>query len=59
MADEGILERIITADKTDIYGNRERIHAILGLTILYIKDEFAEPTLVGEAEQDGVERETD
>jgi len=45
LRDEDILEKVITADKTDIYENRKRIGAVLGLTILFIKDEFADPAI--------------
>lgn len=59
MADKNLLERVITADKGDIYEHREQIDAILGLRILFIKDEFAEPTLAVQSERDSVERKTD
>ncbi|WP_267642155.1 hypothetical protein [Haloarchaeobius amylolyticus] len=37
----GIVERVVTGDKGDIYLNLNEIDAITGLTILYLKDEFA------------------
>jgi hypothetical protein len=58
LRDEGILEKVITADRTDIYESRKRIDAVLGLTILFIKDEFADPALP-QSELDSVEREID
>lgn len=39
------LSRVVTTDNNHIYSNRERIDAILGLTIVFIKDEFSEATL--------------
>lgn len=39
-----ILNRVVTGDKGDIYLNREQIDAITGLSVLYLKDEFANKT---------------
>lgn len=36
------LSRVVTTDNNHMYSNRERIDAILGLTIVFIKDEFSE-----------------
>lgn len=38
---QGTLERVVTGDKGDIYLNSEDIDAITGLSVLYLKDEFA------------------
>ena len=38
---KGIVKRVVTGDKGDIYLNSEKIDAITGLSVLYLKDEFA------------------
>lgn len=58
LQDEGILEKVITADRTDIYESRKRIDTVLGLTILFIKDEFADHSFV-QNKSDSMERETE
>lgn len=40
-----LVEKVITSDKSHLYGNRERIKAVLGLPVMYIKDEFADHEL--------------
>ena len=42
---KNILERIVTADKSHMYGNRDRLKAVLGIHVVFIKDEFANPSL--------------
>lgn len=37
----GVVSKVVTGDKGDMYLNAEEINAITGLTILYLKDEFA------------------
>ena len=37
----GIVSKVVTGDKGDMYLNSEEIDAITGVTILYLKDEFA------------------
>lgn len=43
--DRNLVEKLVTSDKSHMYENRERIQAILGVTIVYIKDEFAKHDL--------------
>lgn len=38
---QGDVERVVTGDKGDIYLKSEEIDAITGLSVLYLKDEFA------------------
>lgn len=38
---KGVVSKVVTGDKGDMYLNAEEIYAITGLTILYLKDEFA------------------
>lgn len=45
LQEKNILDKLITSDKSHIYGNRKRIEAVLGIRVLYIKDEFADHTL--------------
>ncbi|MFC7226790.1 hypothetical protein N0B31_05190 [Salinirubellus salinus] len=40
-----LIEKLVTADKSHMYENRGRIDTVLGLPVVYIKDEFAEPDL--------------
>ncbi|WP_283402852.1 hypothetical protein [Halorubrum sp. DM2] len=40
-----IIGKIVTSDKSHMYGNRDRIKAVLGLPVVYVKDEFADPDL--------------
>lgn len=40
-----LIGKIVTSDKSHMYGNRDRIRAVLGLPVVYIKDEFADPDL--------------
>lgn len=49
LEDRNRLERIVSTDKSDIYSNRDKIQTILGIRIVYIKDEFAEPALPSES----------
>lgn len=42
MKQEGILRKIITSDKSHLYNERERIDAVLGISVVFIKDEFAD-----------------
>jgi predicted nucleic acid-binding protein len=44
-SERNLVEKVITSDKSHLYGNRERIRAVLGLSVLYIKDEFADHEL--------------
>jgi len=43
--DLNIIHKVVTSDKSHMYGNRERIRAVLGLSIVYIKDKFADHEL--------------
>lgn len=52
LEDRDILDKVVTSDKSHIYGNRDRIEAVLGVRVLYIKDEFADHSLPTEAEID-------
>lgn len=45
LENKNILQKVITADKSDLYGQRERIHTVLGIKVLFIKDELAENAL--------------
>lgn len=45
MKDKNLLKKLITSDKNHLYSNREKINAVLGIKIVFIKDEFADPTL--------------
>jgi len=38
------LQRIVSSDESDMYNDRDRIHASVGITVVYIKDEFAKPS---------------
>ena len=40
--EKNILEKIVTADKSHMYGNRDRLKAVLGIHVVFIKDEFAD-----------------
>lgn len=42
---KNILEKIVSADKSHMYGNRDRLKATLGIHVVFIKDEFANPSL--------------
>jgi hypothetical protein len=42
LKDRRILSKIVSGDKGDMYLNREEIDAITGLTVVYLKDEFAD-----------------
>lgn len=44
-----IASKLVTGDKGDIYSNREEIKAITGLSVLYLKDEFANQSLLPES----------
>lgn len=59
MEDKNLLKKVVTADKNHLYGNRERINAILGLKIIYLKDEFADPSPLEDVERDSVSQDTD
>lgn len=50
LENRGVLDKIVTSDKSHIYGNQDRIEAVLGVRVLYIKDEFANHSLPTEAE---------
>jgi hypothetical protein len=39
--DLDLVEKMVTSDKSHMYQNRERIQAVLGVPVVYIKDEFA------------------
>lgn len=43
--DRNLVGKLITSDKSHLYGNRERIKAVLGLPVMYLKDEFADHDL--------------
>ncbi|WP_251344654.1 hypothetical protein [Haloplanus halophilus] len=45
MREMDLLSRVVTTDSNHMYSNRDRIDAILGLTIVFIKDEFSEARL--------------
>jgi len=45
LKEAGKVSSLITGDKNDVYKNSERIHSICSLSVLYLKDEFAEPEL--------------
>lgn len=38
----GLLSKVVTGDKGDMYLNAEDINSITGLTVMYLKDEFAD-----------------
>ncbi|MDB2269507.1 hypothetical protein PM032_00540 [Halorubrum ezzemoulense] len=40
----GIVSKVVTGDKGDMYLNSKEIKAITGVTVLYLKDEFAGET---------------
>lgn len=42
---EGILSKIITSDNSHMYGERERIDAVIGVTVVFLRDEFADTSL--------------
>ncbi|ELZ32867.1 hypothetical protein [Halorubrum tebenquichense] len=42
--DRNIVSKVVTADKSDMYGYHERISAELGIQVIYIKDELADPS---------------
>lgn len=50
MEDNNRLDKIITSDKSHLYGNREQIRAILGVRVLYIKDEFSDHAIPTDTE---------
>lgn len=45
LQDKNILDKVVTSDKSHMYGNREQIEAVLGIRVLYIKDAFADHPL--------------
>lgn len=45
--DRNLVSTVVTADKSDMYGYHERISAELGIRVVYIKDEFANPSWPG------------
>lgn len=45
LEDKGILNKVVTSDKSHIYGNHDRLEAVLGIRVLYIKDEFVDHSL--------------
>lgn len=44
---KGVLSKIVTSDGSHMYGNRDRIDTVAGLTVLFIKDELADASLPG------------
>lgn len=46
------LSRVVTTDNNHMYSNRERIDVILGLTIVFIKDEFSEATFPSSSDKE-------
>lgn len=44
-SDLNLIEKVVTSDKSHMYGNRDRIRAVLGIPVVYIKDEFADHRL--------------
>lgn len=59
MQDKNMLSRVVTMDNNHIYSNRERINAILGLIIVFIKDEFADPAFPQQNISESVNQETE
>jgi len=43
-----LVERVITSDKSHLYGNQERIRAVVGISVVYIKDEFSDSEIPAE-----------
>lgn len=42
---EGILSKIITSDNSHMYGERERIDAVIRVTVVFLRDECADASL--------------
>lgn len=59
MRDKNQLSQVVTTDNNHMYSNRERINTILGLTIVFIKDEFADHHLPNKSEPELGEQEID
>lgn len=43
-SNRNLVSTVVTADKSDMYGHHERVSAELGIQVVYIKDEFANPS---------------
>lgn len=43
-----IASKLVTGDKGDIYSNRDKIKSMTGVSILYLKDEFATPQILNQ-----------
>lgn len=43
--EKNVLKKIVSADKSHMYGNRDRLKAVLGIHVVFVKDEFASPSL--------------
>ena len=43
--EKNILKKIVSADKSHMYGNRDRLKAVLGIHVVFVKDEFADHSL--------------
>ena len=43
LSDKDFLHRIVTSDASDMYNDRDRIRASVGINVIFIKDEFAKP----------------
>ncbi|WP_198667954.1 hypothetical protein [Saliphagus sp. LR7] len=44
LSDRDFLQRIVTSDASDMYNDRDRIRASVGINVVFIKDEFAKPS---------------
>ncbi|GGL67100.1 hypothetical protein [Halocalculus aciditolerans] len=44
LSDRNFLQRIVTSDASDMYNDRDRIRASVGINVVFIKDEFANPS---------------
>jgi predicted nucleic acid-binding protein len=49
LVDQALLRKIVTADKSHMYGNRERLRSVCGIHVVYLKDEFANHRLPSES----------
>ena len=48
LKNKNVLDTIVTADKSHMDGNRERLKSVLGIRVVYIKDEFAKHSIPSE-----------
>ena len=48
LKEKNVLDTIVTADKSHMYGNRDRLNSVLGIRVVYIKDEFASHSIPSE-----------